>query len=138
MMDTYSPPVRTVAETAIGMMEGMLAWRGHIEDAMAKADFSHTFDDITYMVINGQLEFHEFEDCFCLTQITVFPQFKLYHFMLAGGDMQGIVDKTEHFKAKARALGCRYLSFSGRKGFEPVLKQHGWTHRFTTMWLEAE
>lgn len=138
MMDGHSPPVRTVADHAIGVMEGMLRWRNNIEAAMAGADWSHTFDDVTYMVLTGQLEFHEFDNCYCLTQQTVFPQFKLYHFMLAGGDLNEIVSLTEHFKEKARALDCKFLSFSGRKGFEPVLKKHGWTHRFTTMWLEVD
>jgi len=137
-MDALSPPVETVADKAITMLEGLLSWRANIEKAMKAADWSHTFDDITYMVISGQLEFHEFENCYCLTQQTIFPQFSVYHFMLAGGDLDEIVSLTDHFKAKARALGCKYLSFSGRKGFEPVLSKHGWTHRFTTMWLEVE
>lgn len=139
MRDEFLGPMgKTVADRARDTMESLLTWRDHIEAAMAKAEFSHTFDDLTYMVIAGHLEFHDFDDCFCMTQITVFPQFKLYHFMLAGGDMEAIVDKTDLFKQKAKSMGCRYLSFSGRKGFEPVLSKHGWTHRFTTMWLEVD
>jgi hypothetical protein len=137
-MDQMSPQMETVADKAITVMGGLLSWRSNIEKAMKAADWSHTFDDITYMVLSGQLEFHDFEDCYCLTQITVFPQFKLYHFMLAGGNLEEIINLTEHFKAKARALDCKYLSFSGRKGFEPVLSKAGWTHRFTTMWLEVD
>ncbi|MDJ0827914.1 MAG: hypothetical protein QNJ16_20705 [Rhodobacter sp.] len=127
----------TIAQKGIDLLEGLLEWRPQIEKALKNADWSHTFDDLTNMVIHGQLEFHEFDDCFCFTQQTVFPQFKTYHFMVAGGNMDSIIEKTEIFKNKARALGCRYLSFSGRKGFEPVLRKEGWTHRFTTMWLEV-
>lgn len=139
-MDDYStPPVGdSLAKRAMNIMEGMIDWRDHIESAMQHADWSHTFDDLTLMVIQGHLEFHEFEDCFCLTQITVFPQFKTYHFMIAGGNIDSIIGLTDHFKAKARELGCKYLSFSGRKGFEPVLKKEGWEHKFTTMWLEVD
>lgn len=138
MMDQGIPPLGDcVAERALHIMEGMLDWRPHIEEALERANWSHTFDDITYMVIGNILEFHNFDDCFCLTQQTVFPQFKTYHFMLAGGDIEAIIDKTEHFKRKARELECKYLSFSGRKGFEPVLKREGWEHKFTTMWLEV-
>lgn len=124
-----------IAAQVRDVMEAMLYWRVEIEAAMAHADFSHTFDDLALMVINGQLTFFNFDDCFCLTQISVFPQFKTFHFLLAGGEIKAIIDQTDYFKDLASAHGCKYLSFSGRKGFEPVLKKEGWEHKFTTMWL---
>jgi hypothetical protein len=127
-----------VADYAIGVLEGMMTWKDNICEALEHAGWSYTFNDITLMVIQGQLEFHEFEDCYALTQVTVFPQYKIYHFMIAGGDLQSMIATVPGFKEKAKAAGCKYLSFSGRKGFEPFLKAAGWEHKFTTMWTEVD
>lgn len=120
------------------VLDGMMHWRDEIDKALRQAGYSHTFDDITGMVLSGKLTFFEFKDCFCLAQITSFPQFSTFHFMIAGGKLDGIINQTEYFQKLAKAHGCKYLSFSGRKGFEPHLRKEGWKHKFTTMWLEAE
>jgi hypothetical protein len=127
-----------MAEKAIDVLRSLLSWQENIEEALRHADYSHTFDDITAMVMRGDLMFHNFEDCFCLTQITVFPQFKTYHFMVAGGELNGIINRKSKFEAIAKECGCKYLSFSGRPGWLRALKSKGWKHKFTTMWSEIE
>ena len=129
--------VPPLAEAVTALMADMLRWRTEIELALAHAEFSHTYDDITAMVLRGDLQMHAFDDCFCLTQRNVFPQFTVYHFMIAGGNLNSIVNKKLEFEKAAKALGCKYLSFSGRKGWERALKDAGWAHKFTTMWSEV-
>jgi hypothetical protein len=128
----------SIAERVTSIMQGMLSWRPEIEAALQHAGFSHTFDDITAMVINGHLTLHTFEDCFCLTQVTVWPQFTSYHFMIAGGKLESIIARKPFFEALAKAQGCKVMSFSGRPGWARALKNYGWEHKFTTMWSEIE
>lgn len=132
MKDTVTPTC--VAEQARSSMEKMLEWKDNIEQALAHAEFSHTFDDVTLMVLKGQLTFFHFGDCYCLSQITVFPQFTTFHIMVAGGNFENMLEQVSMLETLAKAHGCRYLSISGRKGFERALKDHGWEHKFTTMW----
>lgn len=131
-------PDKPLAEVIGDVMDNLMVWREEIEQALAHAEYSYTFDNITAMVLQGQLELHTFEDCFALTQINTFGQFKVYHFMIVGGTLQSIIAKKDRFKIKAKELGCRYLSFSGRKGWEKALKDKGWEHKFTTMWSEVK
>lgn len=128
----------SLAERMGALMDDLLTWRPEIEHALQHAEFSHTFDDITAMVIRGELVLHTFEDCFSLSQISVFPQFKTLHFMIVGGNLKSIIAKKKIFQIIAKEQGCRYLSFSGRPGWAKALKDHGWFHKFTTMWAEVE
>lgn len=130
--------IKPLAEKMGALMDDLLTWRPEIEDALQHAEFSHTFDDITAMVIRGELVLHTFEDCFSLTSITVFPQFKVLHFMIVGGKLQSIIRKKALFQTIAKEHGCQYLSFSGRPGWARALKEHGWFHKFTTMWSEVD
>jgi len=132
----FDPP--SLAESVGDMMEGLMLWREEIEQALHHAEYSHKFDDIAAMVLQQHLTLYTFDDCFCLCQINVFPQFKALHFMIAGGNLDGIISRKAHFEELAKGAGCKYMSFSGRKGWERALKQHGWRHKFTTMWSEIE
>jgi len=141
-MDSFinktSPDQSVILNHAAGVLEGMATWKEHICEALETAGWSYTFDDVTMMVLQGHLEWHEFEDCFALTQMTILPQFKLYHFFIAGGNLESMIATIPIFKEKARALGCKHLSFSGRKGFEPFLRAAGWEYKFMTMWTEVD
>lgn len=130
--------IKSLAERVANLMDEVLAWRPEIEAALQHAEFSHTFDDITAMLIKGELVFNAFEDCFSITQINVFPQFKVLHFMIVGGKLESIIAKKSQFERIAKEHNCKYLSFSGRPGWARALKTHGWEHKFTTMWSEVK
>lgn len=59
-----------------------------------------------------------------VTQITPSP--RTIHAWLAGGDLQELISLVPGLEAYARALGCRYATVSGRKGWDRVLKPLGY------------
>lgn len=129
------PPL---VETVIDLMEGLIHWRDQIEEALRHAGFSYTFDDITSMILRQELTFYKHDDCFALCQIVHFPQYRNFHFMIVGGNLRSIIGLKSHYESIAKALDCKNLSFSGRPGWARALKNHGWEHRFTTMWSPIE
>ena len=51
------------------------------------------------------------------------------HVWLAGGDLREIVEMRVGVEAYARALGCQEITITGRRGWERVLRQHGFSLR---------
>jgi Lhr-like helicase len=120
------------------LMGDLLSWREEIEEAISLADCSHTFDDLTAMVLRQDLQLYTNEHAFAICHKVTFPQYSNYHIMLAGGNLQSILDEQENFQKMAKAFGCRYLTFNGRFGWQRALKDKGWKPKFVTMWLEAD
>lgn len=134
----YSPNEGNLAERMVRLMNCIMQWKNNIELSLAHADDSFTFDDIVAMTLSGRLQFWDFEDCFCFTEIIEFPQYKNFHFFIAGGDLEAILSLKPFFQDVAQDYGCKYLTFAGRKGWERALKTAGWQHLFTTMSVEVE
>jgi hypothetical protein len=61
-----------------------------------------------------------------VTLITDFPQKRVLHVLLAGGDMQQIIDFQESAAAWGKSHGCTQMTLSGRLGWQRALKNHGW------------
>lgn len=130
-------PPKSLADNLIDLATGLLRWRETIEDALMVANYSHTFDDIVRIVVTGGAQFFEYDDCFIIMQVDVFPQHKAYHCFLAGGHMPSIMEKQEQMRANAKALGCKYMTITGRHGWVRQLKNAGWTHQYSILHCEV-
>lgn len=127
-----------VALEAIKLLEGLLRWQSNIEEALSHALMSHSFNDVVGLVVRNQAHFFEYEDCFIIMQYDEFPNYKAYHCFLAGGRMESIMDKQETMRQHASALGCKYMTISGRPGWSRQLKQNGWKHLYSILFAEVE
>lgn len=107
-----------------------------IEDALAYGGGTHDFEDVVEGVLSGHMQLWSAETACAITEIIVFPKKKVLHVFLAGGSMEEIVNMNESARIWGKAQGCQNMTIAGRKGWEKVLKGHGYKPVFTTLSLE--
>lgn len=57
------------------------------------------------------------------------PLGEVLHVWLGGGDLGGILAMRSGIEAFARGCGCREITITGRRGWERVLRPHGFSMR---------
>ena len=111
-----------------------------IQSALNKGGGTHNFKDIVDGVISGHMQLWLGVNGCAVTEIVVYPNKKVLHVFLAGGDQgQGIKQITDmHDDAMAwgKQQGCVGMTVTGRKGWKRVLQSKGWTEQFTTLLKE--
>lgn len=107
-------------------------FRPEIEAAIAHNGGTHTFDDITAMVMQGRLRLWTTANSVALTEIVEYPRERHYHVFAAGGDLSEITETIPLVEQAARDAGCTKLTLSGRRGWVRALALHDWTEQFTT------
>jgi hypothetical protein len=107
--------------------------RHHIEAALAHGGDTHTFDDVAAMIMDGRLQLWHGPNGCAVTEIIVYPQKKVLHCFLAGGEMAQILDMIESAVAWGKTQGCVALTLSGRLGWGKVLAKHGFKPVLLTM-----
>ena len=122
----HSVPTPPLTQTIRQLVDDLDRHRHHIEAAMEYGQNSHTFDDITAMVLHGQLRLWSLPNSVMLTEIITYPRYKVYHIFLGGGDLQEILAMHPQIEQAAREAGCVRLSVTGRHGWAKALKPHGW------------
>lgn len=127
----------SLAEKTVLLMQDILKWRSGIEKALAHGEGSHTFDDVVARVMRGELHFFTFDGCCLFMQVVQYPQFKNYHCFVAVGDQESLDAAGVHMQNLAREYGCKYLSISGRVGWERRLRTRGWVHVLSTLYKEV-
>lgn len=113
-------------------------FRVDIEAALSYAEFSHSFDDIVRMVLTETVHFYPLENSFIIMEYHKYPNWTAYHGFLAGGHWEEIMAFQPEMLQIAKALGCKYLSISGRHGWTKVMKEYGWKHQYSVVYKEVE
>lgn len=137
-MTTQNLTDQNLADTVIDLMASMKKWQPQIEDAMARVNNMYSFNDIVGSVLRQERQFYEFEGCCVIMQIDQFPNWKAYHCFLAAGSTEAILRAEPQIMEIAKALGCKYMSLSGRTGWPKRLKGTGWKHLLSTLYKEVE
>ena len=107
-------------------------YRPELEAAMEHNGGTHSFDDLTAMVLQGRLRLWHTEKSIALTEVIEYPRQKHYHVFAAGGDLDDIVATIPQIEQAARDAGCCKLTISGRRGWVRALVPQGWTEQFAT------
>ena len=68
-----------------------------------------------------------------MTEIVSYPQKKVLHIFLAGGEMDQIVDMDSSAVEFAKMNGCTGMSIAGRKGWARVLTEKGYQETYTVL-----
>ena len=115
----------------------LLKCRKWIQSALDKGGDTHDFIDIVDGVISGHMQLWSGASGCAVTEILVYPNKKILHVFLAGGDqghgIEQITDMHDDAVNWAKAQGCQGMSISGRKGWKKVLESRGWRQQFTTL-----
>lgn len=139
MKDFKNPPMTgELIDKVRSCLDNLEKFRLDIEAALSYSNYSHTFDDIVGMVLTEQVAFFPMEKSFLITEFHVMPQYKTYHVFLAGGDLDEIKATQPWLEETAKANGCKYLSLTGRRGWERSLKDQGWRLQYITLYKEVD
>jgi len=108
-----------------------------IQSALNKGGDTHNFKDVVDGVLSGKMQLWLNANGCAVTELVVYPNKKVLHVFLAGGDqgqgIEQITDMHDDAMAWAKEEGCSGMSIAGRKGWQKVLKSKGWTQQFTTL-----
>lgn len=107
--------------------------KAEINEALAYTGFSYSFHHVVLRVMTGDLDCFVFPNSVIMAEVVEAPNFKSYGIYIAAGDLQEILDAEDLMLAEARLRGCRYLSMTGRRGWEKPLKQMGWQHSLSIL-----
>jgi hypothetical protein len=101
--------------------------RPWLEAACERSGGTVAIEDVIHAIGEGRMHFWPGEHCAAVTQVAVFPRVKFLNVVLAGGDLDEIVEHMEPaFRRVAAALGCKRVTCVGRAGWEKALKRRGW------------
>jgi hypothetical protein len=97
-----------------------------IQAALDKGGNSHEVDDIERMIREDQLQFWTAADACIVTEFVTYPNYRVLHVFLAGGNLERIQDMRPDVEAFGRKFDCKKLTISGRQGWIKVLAPHGY------------
>lgn len=89
----------------------------HIEAALEYAHGTHNIEDVFNQVSTGELQLWPGRDSVIVTQIIKFPQKKVLHVFLAGGNQQELKEMDPFVVQWAKDQGCTAITFTGRVGW---------------------
>ena len=75
--------------------EAMLPYREMLESALSFSGGTHKFDDLAWLVQEGEMQFWPAQRSCAVTQIVSYPQMRTLHVFLAAGDLMEIKDMDE-------------------------------------------
>lgn len=108
--------------------------RSHIEAALQHSGGTHSFEDIVAGVTVGVMQFWPGPNSAIVTEIQEYPQKRVLHYFLAGGNLAELQRMLPTIEAWGREHGCTMATLAGRMGWQRTFLQHeGWTARLVVM-----
>lgn len=108
-------------------------YRDQIEAALKFSNGTHLFADVVQMVTEGRAQMWVNGGSIAITEIIRYPRKRVLHCFLAGGKSAEIIEMMDSAAAWGKAYGCEAFTIAGRKGWQRVLKKHGWKPTMTVM-----
>ena len=120
--------------------EELIRCREWIQSALNKGGNTHEFKDIVDGIISDNMQLWLGANGCAITEIVVYPNKKVLHVFLAGGDkglgIEQITDMHDDAIEFGKQQGCVGMTVTGRKGWKKVLQSRGWSEQFTTLLKE--
>lgn len=113
---------------AIDLHKEVLRVRPFLEPALKYSNGSHDFVHIVKGVINGDLILWPTENSAIVTEFHTFPNKRMLHIFIAGGDLSEIKHLHDDVVKFAKEMGCAGLSLTGRPGWVKALSDLGFGH----------
>ena len=124
----------------MNITEELMRGKVWIESALKKGGETHDFKDIVDGVLSGHMQLWMGANGCAVTEVIVYPNKKVLHVFLAGGDkgygIKQITDMHDDAMAWGKLQGCDGMTVAGRKGWKKVLESRGWSEQFTTLLKE--
>jgi hypothetical protein len=105
-----------------------------IEAALKVGGGTHTLADVEQGIQSGRYQWWPGLSSFIVTEILDFPQKRVCHVFLAGGELEEIRAIRTWVEQWAKSIRCKAATTYGRPGWERELAGEGW--RRTAVCLE--
>lgn len=96
-------------------------------EALELAAEGHTLADLEQDLADRNALLWTGENCAIVTNLQEGPGGRFLHVWLGTGDLSEMAALEPGIAAHARALGCKYASINGRKGWDRVFSKNGFT-----------
>jgi hypothetical protein len=124
----------------MSLEEELIRCKDWIQSALNKGGDTHDFKDIVDGIMSGNFQLWLGANGCAVTEIVVYPNKKVLHVFLAGGDqgqgIEQITDMHDDAMAWGKQQGCDGMTVTGRRGWKKVLASRGWKEQFTTLLKE--
>ena len=121
----------------MNIQEELIRCRDWIQSALEKGGDTHDFKHIVDGVQSGHMQLWPGERGCAVTEILVYPNKKIFHVFLAGGDqghgINQIMDMHDDAVEFAKRNDCQGMTVSGRAGWKKILAERGWKQQFVTL-----
>lgn len=122
-------------------MQGAPSWvadwvrcEPYVAAALEYAEDTHTLEDVFMSVLAGHRQFWPGERSAIVTEVQQFPQKKVMHFFLAGGELEELNQMQRAIEPWAREQGCKSITLAGRRGWlRSFLREEGYQPKWTIM-----
>ena len=115
------------------VVDELIRCKPWLEAALERSGGTHTLSDVVQAIQEGTMQFWPAPRGCAVTEIVNYPQKKVLHIFLAGGEMDQIVDMDSSAVEFAKMNGCTGMSIAGRKGWARVLKEKGYQETYTVL-----
>ncbi len=106
----------------------------YIAAGLEYAEGTHSLDDVFLSVMTGQRQFWPGERSAIVTEVNDFPQKKVLHFFVAGGELEELNRMQQAIEVWAREQGCTRITLAGRRGWlRSFLRDEGYKPKWTVM-----
>jgi hypothetical protein len=104
-----------------------------LQEALEHSGGTHTLKDVADQITRGAAQVWVNDDACIVTEVHDFPRQRVLHFWLATGDLHAILALQNDVLEWGKKNGCAAASLAGRRGWERVLADEGWTPTVTYM-----
>lgn len=136
MKDNVQEP--SFAEKVIQVCAQLEKFRVDIERALGYGVAGLTYDEVCARVLKGQYHFYPLKQSVIIMEVVEYEELRVYHGVIAAGDMVEIAAQHDMMKRAAKELGCSKLSLSGRRGWLRAFKPFGWKEQQTIIELPLD
>jgi len=113
--------------------EELARCRQWLQDALDHAGGTHSIEDIEDQIRKGLVQFWPGKRSACVTEIIIYPQRRVLHLFLAGGDLEEIREMETCATWYAERMGCSAMTICGRRGWAKALADKGYREYLTTI-----
>ena len=111
--------------------EELIRCKTWITSALEYSGGTHTYKDVVDGVLTGRYQLWPGERGCCVTEIVRYPQRKVLHIFLAGGELQEILSMELAVSEFGKMHGCDRMTLAGRPGWKKALPE--WRQDFIVM-----
>lgn len=111
-----------------------------LQDILAPAleyDDTHNLQDIADCIDKSVMQLWPAHKSAVVTQVIDFPQKKVLHIFMAGGDLEDLNTLSPHIEKFAQHMGCQKITLTGRRGWSRTFLRN-FNFKPTHYWLSAE